>query len=152
MIGGIITPSHSSWSSPAFVTYYRPYNTNTPPKPRKVIDYRRVNSVTITDSYPLPDIPQTLEWLAQYEFMGAIDLKSGYWQKQVKLEDRKKTAFVTPRALLEYCRVPFGLKNAPAYFQREINKMISTEELNHSRGFIDDLMTGGHNWQDYVEN
>ena len=64
--------------------------------------------------------------------MGAVDLKSGYWQKEVKREDRHKTAFVTPRATLEYCRVPFGLKNAPPYFQREINKMIATEGLEHA--------------------
>ena len=64
MAGGIVTPNRSSWSSPAFVTYYRPYNTTIAPKPRKVIDYRKLNAVTETDTYPLPDIPQMLEWLA----------------------------------------------------------------------------------------
>ena len=57
MRGGIITPSRSPWSSPVFVTYARAYNSGKEPKPRKVIDYRRLNSVTTTDSYPLPDIP-----------------------------------------------------------------------------------------------
>ena len=79
-----------------------------------------------------------------------MDLKSGYWQKEVRKEDRCKTAFVTTRAVLEYCRVPFGLKNAPSYFQREINKMLVTEGLEHSRGFIDDLLTGGRDWADYL--
>ena len=152
MRGGIVKCSRSPWASPVFVTYARALNSGKPPKPRKVIDYRRLNAITVSDAYPLPDIPLTLEWLAQYKYMGAIDLKSGYWQKEVHQQDQKKTAFVTPRSVLEYCRVPFGLKNAPAYFQREINKMLTTEDQVHARGFIDDLLTGGSDWAEYLRN
>ena len=75
----IVKPSTSPWRSPAFVAYARPYGTTGPPKMRKVIDYRRVNRVTREDSYPLPDIPELLEWFSQHTYFGAIDLKSGYW-------------------------------------------------------------------------
>lgn len=113
---GIVRPSKSPWSSPAFVARARPYGSLQKPKERKVIDYRKVNRATRTDTHPLPDIPDLLEWLSGYRFLGAIDLKSGYWQKETDPQDICKTAFVTPNALHEYTRVPFGLKNAPAYF------------------------------------
>lgn len=152
MSGGIVQPSNSEWSSPVFVAYQRSYGSDKPPKPRKVVDYRRLNAVTRSDTYPIPDIPELLEWLSQFRYFGAIDLKSGYWQKQIKRSDCKKTAFVTPRALLEYLRVAFGLKNAPAYFQREVNKMLADGKLRYSRGFIDDLLSGGVSWKQYLAN
>lgn len=79
MENGIVTPSTSGWSSPVFVAYQRAYGAVSKPKPRKVIDYRRVNSVTRSDSYPLPDINELLSWLSKYKYFGAVDLKSGYW-------------------------------------------------------------------------
>lgn len=79
-----------------------------------------------------------------------MDLKSGYWQKETHKDDMCKTAFVTPNALHEYTRVPFGVKNAPAYFQREINALLNNHKVAHSRGFIDDLLTGGETWEKYL--
>ena len=76
---GIVRPSRSAWSASAFVAYSRPYGTTGPPKERKVIDYGPVNQVTRSDVYPIPDVPELLEWLAGYAFFGAIDLKAGYW-------------------------------------------------------------------------
>ena len=54
MKAGIVVPSQSAWSSPAFLAYQR--TPLSPPKPRKVIDYRKLNAITIADTYPLPDI------------------------------------------------------------------------------------------------
>lgn len=147
----IVRPSTSPWSSPAFVAYARPYWSTEKPKSRKVIDYRRVNRVTRSDTYPLPDIPELLEWLSQSRYFGAIDLKSGYWQARTAERDICKTAFVTPGALHEYLQVPFGLKNAPAYFQRVITQLLSQGGIQHSRGFIDDLLTGGATWPEYLQ-
>jgi hypothetical protein len=79
MGAGIIQPSMSPWSSPAFVAYARPYGTSGPPKQRKVIDYRRLNRITRGDTYPLPDISEMLDWFSTHEYFGALDLKSGYW-------------------------------------------------------------------------
>ena len=61
---GIVAPSASPWSSPAFVTYARHYWSTAPPKARKVIDYRRINQITKKNNYPLPDIPQLLDWFS----------------------------------------------------------------------------------------
>ena len=79
-----------------------------------------------------------------------MDLKSAYWQKETHKDDMCKTAFVTPNALHEYTRVPFGVKNAPAYFQREINALLNNHKVAHSRGFIYDLLTGGETWEKYL--
>ena len=80
----IVRPSASPWSSPAFVAYARPYWSSAEPKARKVIDYRKINRVTRSDTYPLPDIPALLEWLSHSRYFGAIDLKSGDWQKETE--------------------------------------------------------------------
>ena len=61
------------------MAYARHYGTEGPPKMRKVIDFRKVNAVTRSDTYPLPDIPELLEWFSSSRYFGAIDLKSGYW-------------------------------------------------------------------------
>ncbi len=75
---GIVRPSCSPWSSAAFVAYSRPYGTTGPPKERKVIDYRPINHVTRADVYPIPDVPELLEWLSAYALFGAVDRKAGY--------------------------------------------------------------------------
>ena len=77
----------------------------------------------------MPDIPELLEWLSQAKYFGAIDLKSGYWQKLTHPDDVCKTAFVIPGGLHEYLRVPFGLKNAPAFFQRAITTLLTSNNI-----------------------
>ena len=79
LASGVIVPSKSSWASPAFIVWRKAYGSSEEPKPRPVIDYRKINLVTPTDCYPLPDIVEMLEWLAGHEWFGAVDCKSGYW-------------------------------------------------------------------------
>ena len=76
---GVIRPSSSCWASPAFIVWRKAHGSEAPAKPRKVIDYRRLNELTPTDCYPLPDIVEMLEWLATHQWFGAVDCKSGYW-------------------------------------------------------------------------
>lgn len=58
---------------------------------------------------------------------------------------------MVPGSLYEYLRVAFGLRNAPAFFQRSITNMLAQEGITHARGFVDDLMTGGSEWQQYLD-
>ena len=91
-----------------------------------------------------------LEWLGGHDWFGAVDCKSGYWQVPLNPQDSPKTAFVTHHGLWEYSRVPFGLKNAPPHFMRCIDQLMAEEQVNGSRGFVDNLLTGGRRWDEYL--
>ena len=85
------------------------------------MDYRPLNSVTIKNKYPLPHIYILFDYLARTKVCSKIDLRSGYHQIKIRLEDIPKTAFSTRYGLYEYLVMSFGLTNAPAYFMYLMN-------------------------------
>ena len=101
-----IEPSNSSWSSTCVLV----------PKPDKkfqmCIDYRKVNAVTKTDSYPMPRIDDYMDQIGHLNYFTTFDLLKGFWQ--IPLTDRAKecSAFVTPNGLYQYKVMPFGMKNS----------------------------------------
>ena len=92
---GIISPSKSPWASPIVLVAKKDGST------RFCIDYRKVNSVTRKDAYPLPRV-DTLDTLVGLVWFSTIDLKSGYWQVEVVPAHREKTAFCTQEGLFEF--------------------------------------------------
>ena len=84
---------------------------------RPVIDYRKLNDITIKDSFPLPRINETLECMHGAKLFSKFNLKMGYNQLSIKKEDRWKTAFMTPDGPYIMNVMMFGFANAPAYFQ-----------------------------------
>ena len=114
-----IEPSQSDWRSPCILV----------PKPdgtfRMCTDYRKVNSVTKTDSFPVPRMDDCIDNIGQAKYVTKFDLLKGFWQ--IPLTDRAKeiSAFVTPDGLYQYKVMLFGMKNPPATFQRLINMIIT---------------------------
>lgn len=88
------------------------------------MDYRKLNDVTKKDAFPLPRTDDILDALAGSTWFSTLDLKSGYWQVPVHSTDREKTAFSTGCALYQFTVMPFGLCNAPATFQRLMEKVL----------------------------
>src|SRR6266542_1212479 len=91
---------------------------------RLCINYVPLNKVTIPDRYPLPNINETCSRFWGSRWITSLDLASAYWQVMVRKRDREKTAFKTRSGQYQFRVMPFGLCNAPATFQRLINKIL----------------------------
>ena len=137
----IIEPSTSPWSSPIVLVNKKDGST------RFCIDYRRINDLSKKDAYPLPRIDETLETLGDAEWFCTMDLASGYWQIKMKEEDRPKTAFVTRKGLFQFKVMPFGLCNAPATFQRLIDRVLVGLQWEQCLVYLDDIVVFGKTFE-----
>lgn len=102
---------------------------------RMCVDMRRFNAVTIGDSYPAQGRIADVE---NAKVFSILDLASGFYQIPMKPEDRDKTAFITKNEMYRYTRVPFGPKNAPATFQRVMERVL--DGLTFAVAYIDDIL------------
>lgn len=107
--------------------------------------------MTAPDAYPLPHIETLISEVAKAKYISTLDLTKGYYQLKVQLEDRPKTAFVTPGGKWEFVRMPFGLKNAPAHFQRAMDNLIQTIPQTAVLIFIDDMVICTDDWESHLK-
>ena len=142
----IIQPSSSPWSSP--VVLVKKKNGDL----RLCVDYRKLNEVTRRDAFPLPRIDDLFDALAGARFFSTLDLASGYWQVEVKQEDRPKTAFSVPSGLYEFQTMPFGLVNAPATFQRLMQKVLQDLVPDVCLVYLDDVIVLGKTIEEHLSN
>jgi len=104
------------------------------------VDYRKLNALTHKDAYPLPRIEEALTGLKSAKWYSTLDLASGYWQVEMHPMDREKTAFTTPLGLYEFNRMPFGLCNAPATFQRLMQRCLGNLVNDSLLIYLDDVV------------
>ena len=88
-------------------------------------DFRKVDAVGKADSYPIPMVEDCIDHIGVAKFVSKFDLLKGYWQVPLTTRAKEISAFVIPDGFFQYTVVPFGMKNAPATFQRMINKVIT---------------------------
>ncbi|RVW80776.1 Retrovirus-related Pol polyprotein from transposon 17.6 [Vitis vinifera] len=119
---------------------------------RVCIDYRKLNVVTRKDHFPLPFIDQVLERVSGHPFYCFLDGYSGYFQIEIDVEDQEKTTFTCPFGTYAYRRMPFGLCNAPATFQRCMLSIFSDMVERIMEVFMDDITIYGGTFEECLVN
>lgn len=144
----IIRHSKSPWSAPLWVVPKK-LDSSGNRKWRVVIDYRKLNDVTVGDSYPLPNISEILDQLGSSKYFTTLDLASGFHQIEMEESDKCKTAFCTPKGHFEFNRMSFGLKNAPATFQRMMNNVLTGLDPVQCFVYLDDIVVYASSLKDH---
>ena len=165
MDAGIIYPiSDSSWVSPVqcvpkkggMTVVKNDKNELIPTRTvtgwRVCIDYRKLNDATRKDHFPLPFIDQMLERLSGHDYYCFLDGYSGYNQIPLAPEDQEKTTFTCPYGTFAYRRMPFGLCNAPATFQRCMMSIFSDMVEKYIEVFMDDFAVFGSSFDNCLAN
>ena len=142
----LVEPSESAWSSNVIVI-------NKPgKKPRWVLDYRQLNKVTKKDGYPLPKVTDILDQLREAKYITSLDLKSAYHQIPLDDASKEKTAFtVRGRGLYQWKRMPQGLHNAPATWQRFIDKVIGQDLVPNVFVYLDDIIVVSKTFEEHMK-
>ncbi|KAG1952330.1 gag-pol fusion protein [Pimephales promelas] len=139
---GLAVPSYSPWSSPCVLV---PKSDGTF---RFCTDYRKVNAVTRPDCYPLPRMEDCIDNIGSARFVTKLDLLKGYWQVPLTSRASQISAFVTPDHLMEYKVMAFGLRNAPATFQRLVNLVLAG--VPNCNAYLDDLVEYSSEWSEHL--
>ena len=145
---GIIEESNSPWNSPMLVVPKK-MDASGQQKFRLVVDYRKLNEKTVGNAYPLPDITEILDQLGQAKYFSCLDLAMGYHQIDMNPDDIDKTAFSTKEGHWAYKRMPFGLKTAPATFQKMMNTVLSGLTGTRCFVFLDDIVIYANSLADH---
>lgn len=141
---GIIEHSTSPWGAPALLVE-KPDGSY-----RFVVDYRDLNRVTRVDPYPLPNISETLSELGSAKFFTVVDMASGYWQIEMHENDREKTAFNTPSGHYQWRRMPMGLVNSAAVWQRTADVILAGLLGKVCHVYLDDIMVYSSSFEDHL--
>ncbi len=142
---GIIAHSNSAWASPVVLV------TKKDGSPRFCIDYRRLNSVTVKDAYPLPRVDECLDALYGARWFSSLDLNSGFWQVKMAPEDREKSAFATSLGLFQWTVMSFGLVNAPSTYERLMENVLRALQWEECLLYMDDIIVPCANIQQGIE-
>ena len=141
----IIQHSSSPWNFPILVVQKK-FDSSGKTKWRVVVDFRKLNDVTVVDSFPIPVITDVLDSLWKWKYFSTVDCASGFWQIPVREEDRTKTAFNTDYGHFEYKSMPFGLKGAPGTFQRLMSTVLSGIQGIKCLVYLDIIVFGETLW------
>ena len=134
---GLIQKSTSQYAFP--VTLVKKKDAEN--KERLCIDFRKLNAITTPDNHPFPRIEDIVDQLRDDEVFTILDMNSGFWHIRMNPKDIYKTAFVTPSDHYEWLVMPFGLRNAPAIFQRAIHNLLKRQNLtSFCKNYLDDIL------------
>ena len=139
---GATERGQSEWSSPVVLV----------PKPdqtvRPCIDYRKVNQVTRADAFPIPQLEDCIDRIGRATVVSKLDLLKGYWQVPLTSRAKEISAFVMAEGLYLCNVLQFGMKNAPATFQRLMNGV--TDGMSFVVTYIDDVVVFSNSWEEHL--
>ena len=142
----VIEPSESPWASPIVLVQKKDGGV------RFCVDYRKLNRITKLDEFPLPRIDDTLDLLSGARYFTTLDLASGYWQVAMEPSSKEKTAFTTYSGLYQFKKMPFGLVNAPATFQRLMEVVLAGLARTVCLVYLDDILVIGKTLAEHNAN
>ena len=119
---------------------------------RLCINYASLNKVTISDRYPLPNINETCSRFWRSKWFTSLDLASAYWQVLVRKRDREKIAFKIRNGQYQFRVMPFGLCNAPATFQRLMNKILKPYIGKFVEVYLDDVIIHSRSKEEHIKH
>jgi hypothetical protein len=146
---GIIEPSTSPWSSSIVLVQKKTKDGSI--KYRLCIDYRALNAVTKPDAYAIPNIVDTLDSLGNSKIFSVLDMALGYHQIQMEPQSREKTAFSSYEGHYQFIKMPFGLNNAPATYQRCIDAILIGLKGIDCLVYLDDIICFSATIEEHVQ-
>lgn len=146
LASGVIQKSKSPWASN--IVLVRKKNG----KLRMCIDYRMLNKRTVKDAYALPRIEEVFDCLKGAKLFTVMDMKAGYHQVEVEETHKERTAFtVGPLGFYEYVKMPFGLSNSPATYQRLMEECLGDYNMTICLIYLDDLIIFSENFEQHLQ-
>ena len=139
----LIEQSHSAWSSPCVLVRKESGGW------RMCTDYRKINQVTRGDSYPIPRIDECIDCVGKAKYITKIDLLKGYYGVPMTERAKEMSAFITHRGLFQYKVMPFGMKGAPATFQRLMDRLLTG--IENCRAYLDDIIIYDNTWDAHLK-
>ena len=146
---GLIEESYSPFAAPVTLAFKKDEKKKT----RMCIDFREINKIITPQAQPFPLIEDLIVKSVNCEYFTTLDINSAFWSIPLRVQDRAKTAFVTQEGHFQWTCLPFGLKTAPAIFQRILNNIIRKYKLSDfAVSFIDDILIFSQNFTQHIQH
>lgn len=145
----LIEESYSPFAAPVTLAFKKEDNRKT----RLCIDFRDLNKIVVPQAQPFPLIEDLVTKTRNCKYFSTLDINSAFWSIPLRIEDRKKTAFVTQEGHYQWTCLPFGLKTYPAIFQRILSNILRKYKLTEfAVNFIDDILIFSRSYSEHINH